>query len=182
MVNIYDYEALKTNGEPVSLHNYKGNVMLVVNTASKCDFTPQFEDLQKLYDKYQADGLTILGFPCNQFNAQEPGTNEEAAEFCKLNYGVNFPIFSKVDVNGKRANPIFQFLKKEQPFQGFDESTMNGKLLKKIISDRYPEWVIGDDIKWNFTKFLIDRDGQVVKRFEPTDEPFEFEKDVQALL
>lgn len=182
MSNIYDFQVLKTNGEPESLEVYKGDVMLVVNTASQCDFTPQFEDLQKLYAKYQSEGLTVLGFPCNQFNAQEPGTNEEAAGFCQLNYGVTFPIFSKVEVNGKRANPLFHFLKREQPFQGFDESNMNGKILKRLISDRYPEWAVGDEIKWNFTKFLINRDGQIVKRFEPTDEPFEFEKDIQALL
>lgn len=182
MVNIYNFEALKANGELVSLDTYKDKVTLVVNTASKCDFTPQFEDLQKIYRKYKDDGLEILGFPCNQFNAQEPGSNKEAEEFCKINYGVSFPIFGKIDVNGKRAHPIYQFLKNEQPFQGFDESTMNGKLLKRIISDRYPEWLIGNDIKWNFTKFLIDRQGNIVKRFEPTDEPFTFEKDIQDLL
>lgn len=182
MTTLYDFEALTIEGEPVSLERYKGDVLLVVNTASKCGFTPRFEDLQKLYSKYKDQGLTILGFPCNQFNAQEPGTNEEAAEFCQMNYGVEFPIFSKIDVNGAKAHPLFQFLKQTQPFLGFDETTMNGKLIKKIIEDKYPEWVVGNDIKWNFTKFLVGRDGEILKRFEPTDEPMDFEKDIQALL
>ncbi|PXW87325.1 glutathione peroxidase [Streptohalobacillus salinus] len=182
MTTIYDFEALTAQGEPVALNTFAGDVFLVVNTASKCGFTPQFEDLQKLYHKYKDQGFTILGFPCNQFNAQEPGTNEEAAAFCKKNYGVEFPVFGKVDVNGRRSHPIFQFLKQEKPFQGFDETTMNGKLIKKIVTDRYPEWVVGDDIKWNFTKFLVNRNGEVIKRFEPTDEPMDFEKDIQAVL
>lgn len=182
MPTIYDFEALTIEGEPMSLDAYKGDVLLLVNTASKCGFTPQFEDLQKLYSKYKEQGLTILGFPCNQFNAQEPGTNEEAAEFCQMNYGVEFPIFSKIDVNGPKAHPVFQFLKQAKPFEGFDETTMNGKLIKKIVSDKYPEWVVGNDIKWNFTKFLVNREGDIIKRFEPTDEPMDFEQDIQAVL
>lgn len=182
MPTLYDFEALTIEGEPVSLDMYKGDVLLVVNTASKCGFTPQFEDLQKLYSKYKDQGLKILGFPCNQFNAQEPGTNEEAAEFCQLNYGVEFPIFSKIDVNGPKAHPVFQFLKQAQPFEGFDETTMNGKLIKKIVSDKYPEWIVGNDIKWNFTKFLVNREGDILKRFEPTDEPMDFEQDIKAIL
>lgn len=182
MPTLYDFEALTIEGEPVSLDMYKGDVLLVVNTASKCGFTPQFEDLQKLYSKYKDQGLKILGFPCNQFNAQEPGTNEEAAEFCQLNYGVEFPIFRKIDVNGPKAHPVFQFLKQAQPFEGFDETTMNGKLIKKIVSDKYPEWIVGNDIKWNFTKFLVNREGDILKRFEPTDEPMDFEQDIKAIL
>ncbi len=182
MTTIYDFEALTVEGEPLSLEQYKGDVLLVVNTASKCGFTPQFEDLQKLYSKYKDEGLTILGFPCNQFNAQEPGTNEEAAEFCQMNYGVEFPIFGKVDVNGTKAHPLFQYLKKTKPFEGFDETTMNGKLIKKIVADKYPEWMIGNDLKWNFTKFLVNREGEILKRYEPTAEPMDFEKDIQAIL
>ena len=182
MTTIYDFEALTVEGEPISLEQYKGDVLLVVNTASKCGFTPQFEDLQKLYSKYKDQGLNILGFPCNQFNAQEPGTNEEAAEFCQMNYGVEFPIFSKIDVNGTKAHPLFQYLKEAQPFEGFDETTMNGKLIKKIVSDKYPEWMIGNDLKWNFTKFLVNREGVILKRYEPTAEPMDFEKDIQAVL
>ncbi|MCD8502994.1 MAG: glutathione peroxidase [Bacillaceae bacterium] len=182
MTTIYDYEALTVEGEPQSLSEFKGKVFLVVNTASKCGFTPQFEDLQKLHSKYKDQGFTILGFPCNQFHAQEPGTNEDAVEFCKRNYGVDFPVFSKVDVNGPKAHPLFQFLKREQPFQGFDETTMSGKIIKNIITEHYPEWLVTDDIKWNFTKFLVDREGTIIKRYEPTTEPMDFEQDIQAVL
>lgn len=179
---IYSLEAEKTNGTKVPLANYQGKVMLIVNTASKCHFTPQFEDLQKLYLQYRDQGLEILGFPCNQFGEQEPGTNEEAAGFCKMNYGVTFPIFAKSDVNGDGANPIFKYLKDQVPFRGFNEDNISEKLLKMMISDKGPEWLIGEHIKWNFTKFLIDQEGKVIKRFEPTDGIDEIAENINKLL
>lgn len=181
-MSVHTFEVKKVNGEKVSLSEFKGKVVLIVNTASKCRFTPQFEDLQKLYLKYRDRGLEILGFPCNQFANQEPGTNEEAAAFCRMNYGVTFSMFSKVEVNGKNAHPLFQYLKKEAPFKGFDESNITEKLLKMKIAEVHPEWLVGDEIKWNFTKFLIDQNGNVVKRFEPSEEPVDMEQDIEKLL
>lgn len=181
-MTVYLYDVLHSNGSIESLSNYKGKVLLIVNTASKCQFTPQFDDLQKVYNQYQDQGFEILGFPCNQFGDQEPGTNDEAVSFCQRNYGVTFPIFAKVEVNGKRAQPLFQYLKKEAPFEGFDESNMSAKLLKMMLSEKYPEWFIGDEIKWNFTKFLIDTEGNVVKRYEPAVGPLHISPDIEKLL
>jgi glutathione peroxidase len=181
-MSIYQFEAEKTNGEKISLAEFKGKVLLIVNTASKCRFNYQFEELQKLYEKYQKQGFEILGFPCNQFDQQEPGTSTEAASFCKLKYGVKFPMFSKIDVNGRDAHPLFKYLKQEAPFRGFDESNMAEKLIKIKLVDEYPEWLVGDDIKWNFTKYLIDQNGQVVNRYEPWEEPVDFEQDIQKLF
>ena len=159
MINkIYDFEVSSINGERIPMSKYKGNVMLIVNTASKCGFTPQFDGLQKLYDKYSNKGLTILGFPCNQFNNQEPGNAEEIKNFCSLNYNVTFPIFAKIDVNGDSADPLYKYLKSEG--KGF----------------------LSDEIKWNFTKFLIDRDGNIVKRFSPSTDPAKIEKYINKLL
>jgi glutathione peroxidase len=181
-MSIYDYEVKNTNGETVSLSDYKGKVLLIVNTASRCRFTPQFQDLQKLYAKYQKYGFEILGFPCNQFGEQEPGSNQDVVAFCQRNYGVTFPIFEKIEVNGNNAHPLFQYLKKEAPFKGFDETSASGKILKLMIMEKNPEWLVGDEIKWNFTKFLINRDGKVIRRYEPTEEPIDFEKDIETLV
>lgn len=181
-MSIYQFEVENAYGDKVSLEEFKGKVLLVVNTASQCRFTYQFEELQKLYEKYQKQGFEILGFPCNQFDQQEPGTSDQAASFCQLKYGVTFPMFAKIDVNGKDAHPLFHYLKQEAPFQGFDESNMTEKLLKIKLANDYPEWLVGDDIKWNFTKYLIDKNGQVVDRYEPWEEPVDFEQDVQKLL
>jgi glutathione peroxidase len=181
-MSVYDFIVEKANGEQQSLEQYKGKVLLIVNTASKCTFTPQFDDLQKFYEKYHDRGFEILGFPCNQFGAQEPGSSEEAVAFCQRNYGVGFPIFAKVDVNGEEAHPLFTYLKKQAPFQGFDETNVNAKLLKLMISEKNPEWLVGDEIKWNFTKFLIDREGNVVRRYEPFVEPSDLAHEVEALL
>lgn len=181
-MTIYSFQADKTNGMKVRLADYKGKVMLIVNTASKCHFTPQFEDLQKLYLQYRDQGFEILGFPCNQFAEQEPGTNEEAAGFCKMNYGVTFPIFAKSDVNGEEANPIFKFLKERIPFRGFNEDNVSERLLKMMISAKGPEWLVGEHIKWNFTKFLIDQEGNVIKRFEPTDGLDDITENIHKLL
>jgi glutathione peroxidase len=157
-MNLYDIEVVNKKQEKVKMEQYKGDVILVVNTASKCGFTPQFDGLEELNQKYKDDGLTILGFPCNQFGKQDPGSNEEIQEFCKLNYGVTFEMMSKIDVNGKDASELFKYLKKEKT------------------------GLLGSDIKWNFTKFLIDRDGNVVKRFAPKDEPSKMVDDIEKLI
>ena len=159
MATIDDFEALSINGEPVRLSQYKGQVLLVVNTASACGFTPQFAGLEALHKTYGARGLVVLGFPCNQFGAQDAGSNESIAEFCQLNYGVSFPMMAKVDVNGANAHPLYQWLCAEAP----------GLLGSKAI-------------KWNFTKFLVGRDGQVLKRYAPTDTPASLTKDIEAAL
>lgn len=181
-MSVHQFEVEKVNGQKVSLKDYKDKVLLIVNTASKCKFTPQFDDLQKIYSEYQDKGLEILGFPCNQFGEQEPGTSEEATSFCQINYGVKFPIFAKIEVNGDNAHPLFQYLKNEAPFKGFDESNVQEKLLKMMIIDRNPEWLVGNEIKWNFTKFLIDKDGNVLRRYEPTADMEQLSRDIEQLL
>ncbi|MEM1152757.1 MAG: glutathione peroxidase [Pseudomonadota bacterium] len=156
---VYDFSCATPAGEKKSLADYKGKVLLVVNTASKCGFTPQFEGLEEMYETYKDDGFEILGFPCNQFGKQDPGSNDEIMEFCQLNYGVSFPMFGKIEVNGGSADPLYKFLKKEAP--------------GALGTER---------IKWNFTKFLIDTEGNVVKRYAPTDTPKAIAKDVVKLL
>jgi glutathione peroxidase len=158
-MTIYDFSVRTIKGEETTLEPYKGDVVLIVNTASKCGFTPQYEGLQSLYEAHKEEGFKVLGFPCNQFGAQEPGSSDDIQEFCKLNFGVNFPLFEKVDVNGDDAHPLFKYVTKEAP----------GLLGSKAI-------------KWNFTKFLVDREGNVVKRFAPTDKPEAIEKEIQELL
>ena len=159
MSNIYQFEAELLEGEVKQLADYKGKVLLIVNTASKCGFTPQFAGLEKLYEKYKDQGLEILGFPCNQFGGQDPGTNKEIGSFCQRNYGVSFPMFAKVDVNGPTAHPLYQYLTTEA---------------KGILGSQ--------SIKWNFTKFLINQKGQVVKRYAPIVKPEKIAKDIQRLL
>lgn len=181
-MGIYDFQVKTNKGEEKSLADYKGKVLLIVNTASKCGFTPQFQELQELYLKYKAQGLEILGFPCNQFAGQEPGTNSEVQEFCRLNYGVTFPIFAKGDVRGETAQPLFKYLVEQQGFKGFDEGHPIAAKLIGALKENFPEILAGDGIKWNFTKFLVDRDGQVVARFEPTTAPSALAQDIEKLL
>ncbi len=157
-MSIYDYKALSYKGEEVSLSEYKGKVLLVVNTATKCGFTPQYDELEALYAKYKDQGFVILDFPCNQFFRQAPGTDEEIHNACVLRFNIAFPQFAKIDVNGKNEHPLYTFLKENCPVNQ------------------------GKKIKWNFTKFLVDREGNVVNRFEPTVKPNEFEEDIQKLL
>ena len=159
MTTAYDFSATTLDGKPASLRDYAGKVLLVVNTASKCGFTPQYEGLEALYKQYRDRGLAVLGFPCNQFGAQEPGTAAEIGSFCEKNYGVSFPMFEKIDVNGDGAHPLYRWLK----------SSAKG--------------VLGSEgIKWNFTKFLVDRQGNVVDRFAPTTKPEDLKSPIEALL
>ena len=181
-MTIYDFNVQRAGGDRVPLYDYEGQVVLIVNTASKCQFTPQFDDMQKLYERYHAEGLEIIGFPCNQFAEQEPGSSQEAESFCQINYGVKFPMLAKVDVNGEAAHPVFDYLKKKAPFKGFDDSNFQARLLKAVISDKTPEWLLGNAVKWNFTKFLIDREGNVVDRFEPTDSIDGIRSGIERLL
>jgi len=157
--DIYEFEVQTITGDKVRLGSYENQVMLIVNTASKCGFTPQYEGLEELYEKYKDQGFVVLGFPCNQFGSQEPGSESDIAEFCQLNYGVSFPMFAKIDVNGDDADPLYKYLKKSQ---------------KGILGS--------EKIKWNFTKFLVDRDGKVIARFAPTVKPKDLTKDIEALL
>jgi glutathione peroxidase len=159
MSNVYDFTANSLDGKPVSLRDYAGKVLLIVNTASKCGFTPQYEGLEAMYQKYRDHGLAVLGFPCNQFGAQEPGSAEEIGSFCQKHYGVSFPLFEKIDVNGDAAHPLYRWLK----------SSAKGLLGSEAI-------------KWNFTKFLVDRQGNVVDRFAPTTKPEDLKSNVEALL
>ena len=175
---IYDYKIKDAKGNVVSMEKYKGKVLLIVNTATGCGFTPQYEGLQKLYDKFKDKGLEILGFPCNQFFEQAPGSNDEIVSFCSLNYGTTFETFGKVDVNGENADELYKFLKQEAPSANEDEAS-NG-LYDKLANLGFK--TSGDDIKWNFTKFLVDRNGKVVGRFAPTYEPEKLENIIEDLL
>lgn len=158
MTTVFDFTVQNAAGTDRSLEEFKGQVLLIVNTASKCGFTPQFEGLETLYAKYKDKGVSVIGFPCNQFGKQDPGSNDEIQSFCQLNYGVSFPMMGKVEVNGAGADPLFKHLKDEAP----------GLLTKNI--------------KWNFTKFLVNADGEVVKRYAPTTKPADIEQDIEALL
>ena len=179
--SIYTYKMNSLQGKEVNLDKYKGKVILVVNTASKCGLTPQYKGLEAMYKKYKDQGFVVLGFPSNQFLEQEPGSSEEIAEFCRENYGVSFPMFEKIEVRGKNAHPLYKMLTKEKSFKGFDNSP-SGEKFKGFISKKFPEIYEGDGIKWNFTKFLIDREGKVVQRIEPNIAPESFESDVKKLL
>jgi len=159
MTTAYDFEAKSLDGKPVQLQDFKGKALLIVNTASKCGFTPQYQGLEEIYKRFRDRGLMILGFPCNQFGAQEPGSADEIGAFCEKNYGVSFPMFEKIDVNGDTAHPLYQWLKNEAP----------GVLGSK-------------GIKWNFTKFLVDRDGQVKSRHAPTTKPEDLAGEIEKLL
>jgi len=181
-MSIYDFKAITIDGDKVSLNEYKGKVLIIVNTASKCGFTPQYEGLEKLYKQYKDKGLEILGFPSNQFAAQEPGESSEIKNFCEINYGVSFPLFEKTDVRGKNVHPIFKYLTEKAKFQGFDLNQPNEKKLNDMLEKRFPELLEGDSIKWNFTKFLIGRDGNIEHRYEPTTTPEDISADIEKLL
>jgi glutathione peroxidase len=180
--NVYDFTVLDRRGKEVSLSEYKGKVLLIVNTATRCGFTPQYEALEAMYKDYKDQGLEILDFPCNQFGQQAPGTEEEIHEFCTLNFGTEFPQFKKIEVNGDNESPLFTYLKAQKTFEGFDLNDKLGKLLDEMLSKADPDYAKKSDIKWNFTKFLVDKEGNVVKRFEPTHDMKLVEEEVKKLL
>lgn len=158
MNKIYEFTVKDSNDQDVQLSKYEGKVMLIVNTASKCGFTPQYKELQELYDLYNKEGLEILAFPCNQFGQQDPGTNGEIQEFCKVNFGLTFPVYAKIDVNGETADPLYKYLKSEK------------------------KGILGKEIKWNFTKFLVDKEGNVIKRYSSATKPMKIAADIKKYL
>ena len=166
--NIYDFAVKGQDGKDVKLSEYRGRVLLIVNTATQCGFTPQYNDLQHLYLKFADSGFVVLDFPCNQFGEQAPGSIEEIHSFCTSNYNITFPQFDKIDVNGENADPLFVWLKSQKGFQGFDQNDRIGKYLHNAFLKEDPNYAENPDIKWNFTKFLVDQNGNVVKRYEPT--------------
>ena len=180
--NVYDFVVKNRKGNDVSLSEYKGKVLLIVNTATRCGFTPQYEELEALYKAYKDKGLEILDFPCNQFGQQAPGTEEEIHEFCTLSFGTEFPQFKKIEVNGENELPLYTFLKAQKGFQGFDPNHRIGKILIDKFSAADPNYASNPDIKWNFTKFLIDKEGNVVERYEPTFDIKKIEEAIKAML
>lgn len=181
-MSIYDIKLKDIDGDEVDLNQFKGKVMIIANTASKCGFTPQYKDLEKIYNQYQEKGLVILGAPCDQFADQEFTTNDEVKSFCELNYGVTFPLFEKMDVRGHSAHPLFKYLIEKAPFKGFDSTQASHKMLEKVLEEKFPEMLHGDSIKWNFTKFLVDQNGNVIKRFESPVDPLDMIDDIEELL
>lgn len=180
MQTIYDFKALTSRGQELDFSQFQGKVLLIVNTASKCGFTPQFEGLEALNQKYKDKGLVIIGFPCNQFKEQDPGSDSQIEEFCQINYGVTFQIMKKTDVNGPAAEPIFEYLKSQAPTEEYNglKAKATHAMLKKLSSSVEKD----SDILWNFTKFLISKDGKTIKRFAPTTDPKDFEKEVESML
>ena len=168
--SIYDITVLDRKGNEVGLATYRGKVLLIVNTATRCGFTPQYEELEALYKQYKDKGLEILDFPCNQFGQQAPGTEEEIHQFCTLNFGTEFPQFKKIEVNGENESPLYTLLKKEKGFGGFNLDHPIGSKLDEMMRKMDPDYASKPDIKWNFTKFLVDGEGHVVARYEPTDD------------
>ena len=180
---IYDITVKDMDGSDVSLVNYKGKVLLIVNVASKCGLTPQYEGLEALYQKYKDQGLEILAFPCNQFLGQEPGTNEEIQSFCLMTYNVTFPLFDKIDDNGEAESPLYTYLKEQAPFKGYPEGAEEfATMLDEIHQKTGSGFDQGDAIRWNFGKFLVSKDGKTIQRFEPMVSPADLEADIQRML
>lgn len=180
--SIYDIEVMAQGNKPVKLEDYKGKVLLVVNTASKCGFTPQYDDLEAINKRFADGGFSILDFPCNQFGNQSPESDAETTQFCQLNYGTTFPQFKKIEVNGANESPLYTYLKAQKGFGGFDKDHQLTPILDKVLSEADPDYASKADIKWNFTKFLIDREGNVVARFEPTTDMAVVASAIEALL
>lgn len=181
-MNLKDYTVKNMKGDDVALNDYIGKVVLVVNTATECGFTPQYKPLEKMYESLKDKGLEILDFPCNQFGSQAPGTEDEIHEFCTGRFGITFPQFAKIDVNGKDAIPLYKDLVDNTKFQGFDLFNKIGAILDKKYKSEDKDYAKKDDIKWNFTKFLFDKEGNLVKRYEPTASLKKLEKDIEELL
>ena len=180
MAKIYDFKTKSNRGAEVDFAQFEGKVLMVVNTASKCGFTPQYDGLEVLYQKYKDQGLVIVGFPCDQFAGQEPGSNDEIAEFCRINHGVTFPLMAKTDVNGPNAEPVFEYLKEQAPTEEY--SGLKAKATRTMLKGLSKSAKKDSDILWNFTKFLVNRDGSVVKRYAPVVKPEDIEKDIQGML
>ena len=180
-MSVYDYEYPSIENCPVKISEYKGKVLLIVNTASKCGFTPQYKGLEELYRQYKDRGLTVIGFPCNQFMEQEPGSEREISEFCSVRYGVTFPLSKKVDVRDETAIPLYRYLTSQKGFAGLGRG-MKARTMELMLRARYKDGFSDAQIKWNFTKFLIDRNGKVVSRYEPTVEPKDIAGDIEKLL
>ena len=180
MEKIYSYKTTSNKGAEVDFAQFEGKVLMIVNTASKCGFTPQYDGLEALYQKYKDQGFVIIGFPCDQFAGQEPGSNEQIEEFCRLNHGVTFPLMAKTDVNGAKAEPVFEYLKSQAPDEEYKgiKAKATRTMLKGISKSVEKE----SDILWNFTKFLVNRDGTVIKRFAPVTTPEEMENDIKSML
>ena len=180
MAKIYDFKALNNKGLDFDFAQFEGKVLMIVNTASKCGFTPQYDGLEALYQKYKDQGFVIVGFPCDQFAHQEPGSDEEIAEFCRINHGVTFQLMKKIDVNGPNADPIFEYLKSAAPAEEY--KGLKAKATHALLKGLSKSVEKDSDILWNFTKFLINRDGTVVKRYAPVTTPEDIEKDIQEML
>ncbi|MFV0519511.1 MAG: glutathione peroxidase [Lachnospirales bacterium] len=181
-MNIYDLKVKDVKGEEVSLEKYKGKVLLIINSATECGFTPQYDDLQNMYEKFGNEKFEILDFPCNQFGNQAPGTVDEIVSFCSGRYGITFPIFSKINCNGENEELLFGFLKSEKGFKGFDKEHQLTKVLEDMFSKVNPNYAESNDIKWNFTKFLVSSTGEVLERFEATCDMKKVEKTIEKLL
>ena len=180
--NLYDFEVMAQGGKPIKLDKFKGKVVLIVNTASKCGFTPQYAELESLYKRYNSRGLEILDIPCNQFGGQSPESDAETTAFCQLNYGTEFPQMKKSEVNGANELPLYKWLKAEQGFKGFDKGHRLSEILDTKLREADADYDKKSDIKWNFTKFLINRQGEVVARFEPTADMAKVEEAIEKLL
>ena len=176
--SIYDFKVQDDVGKEVSLSDYKGKVLLIVNTATRCGFTPQYKELEALYEKYRSEGLEILDFPCNQFGQQAPGTIQEIHQFCSANFDIQFPQFDKIEVNGANEHPLYTWLKAQKGFSGFDINDQRGKMMDGMLRKQDADYDKKSDIKWNFTKFLVSHDGRVLKRYEPTDKMTDIEADI----
>jgi glutathione peroxidase len=181
-MSIYDFNVKDTEGNDVSLSEYEGKVLLIVNSATECGFTPQYNELTEIYNEFKDDGFVILDFPCNQFGGQAPGTGEEIKQACRLNFLVEYPIFDKIDVNGENEDPLYTYLKSEKTFEGFDEDHELAAIIADVVSKIDSDYENNSDIKWNFTKFLVDREGNVVERFEPTKDLKCVKKEIKELL
>lgn len=180
-MNIYDFSLTRANGDEIKLSEYQGRVLMIVNTATGCGFTPQYDAIEKIYEKYHDSGFDVIDIPCNQFGAQAPGTDAEIHEFCALHFNTQFEQMKKSDVNGENELPLYKYLKSEQGFTGFDEHPYK-QGFEEMFAKTDPNWATNPDIKWNFTKFIIDRNGTVVKRFEPTADMKTVEEFIKDLI